>query len=1351
MKCSTVNKLCAFQLFSPHIFRHPSKSIQSNSTGIVGRKRHPISKGGRIAKTFTSEKELRDAISTCCKSKAAKKGEVKKARPPKKSSKTAQKGVQFSPASEHESEDESSGNESDDEEVNVEDEIKTESKKQGNASNTKVKVVTVKSIKGSQDMQKITVPKKTEPPAKVTPKTVEKEKQPMVITQRKKIESYLQTPKASSSSSDDDSQSKKNSFQSVFEEQVAKLNGSKEKQTVKKRPVSVTNVNKTSSSNSDKGDTEPDIKKRKMVEIPTVSFQDQVIKNAELLENANSNIIVMKQENLKKTSVNYLGTNISPSQSISSIQKSGKDLKDDSTSKAVKSERSLPVKVEAHKDIEQELMQLTQDIISQQSGMSQWLVDNQNNVTKGKSTSLSQQNQLQSQFEFGKNAPNLTFSKLAHQASSSKYKPNLCQGSDMNLQSTINRLSTSLHTKPPIQKQSESNVLLTAQPEAVPVRENLSVDVASNNMEISQTGLSSPVRIIKQGLKSPTLVSKNIVVSPKQARADIKSPQMNMQQHNPNVDVVKIQSPKGTQNIVHVQSALSPMGLNKQTLLVGSNKSPGNTRVSAHASPPSVLNISPGNISQNASSPLLSPPNIVQNTLPSPSLSNVSRSPPMLSPVVPRTNEPVPVNSRPTSTNVGVIQVNPSFSTVNNGTVNSGISLANSLNQANQSFSPISSTSLTSGFRPTVSNMVNNDRSLPVGSANTFITRNSVVNNSNQVINNPLMNINQIATTPMNNFNSSNLGNAAINVMNSSNLGNSTMNMNNVNNHGSVIQTTPVYSTGQMASSQNFQMISNQGMNQTVNSGMLLQQQQPLHAQAAGLALQSNSAINMNRMSSPQIATVANQNFLGQVPLAVTIQGNNTPQVIPQNFVSGNQITTHNGQHMQQGIISHGNQTFLVNIPVVGTHITTTMSTGNVVMPTGTNVTTSLSQGKTQTVGQVLIHDPKTKALRIIPSVLNPNVLRARAVNPGTKQVRFVAVKGPIATQKVSNSTLPLQQSQLLIPAPSVNTTVKSSTSTGVVSVTGSARQPTVSELLKASANQTVASTALSTASIQGEKGKIKPETKVVKPILLPVTPQSNTGIMNTSSLLGGLSSQTVQQSILSTSVMNPGNSEKKSCVLVNPNDLQTLSVNKENVSTDKGALTVKVSTSSSESLTSPKLLSPNKTVQLIPQPIVPISQAFTTSYTSTLPTSDDQPIHNYAMPAQLFEEDSNDAKPPSLEMEAPVLEMEPSLLKLENALSSGVVKNEPEALTKYNEPMGSNVSGQLNVIKTEMDSLPKYPVTTISESSQTFVQTTSYSSFVGTGESKPKRKRQKSGTRETAHKDSADQIHKPKVIKVNF
>lgn len=1383
------------------------KSFQSNSLGIVGRKRHPISKGGKLTKTFSSEKELRDALKTCCKSKKGSMGDSKKAKPPKKSGKTGQKESQFSES--EDSDEESSENESDIE-VDVTKKDRNKSNKGENIG--QIKVVTVKSasqVKPKQIVIQKLDPSKAKP--KSSPKKVEPPKPDPV---KRKIETYLQNPKGSGSEDDDSKAKKKSSFQAVFESVIAK-------QRVvdpQKRSAAATNVRKSSSPVDEKGDnnpvsivlvtSEPDVKKRKISEIPGGSFHSQVAQHADGMRYDNDNKIIMKQENLNQKSVNYLGTNFNPK--LKSVTQnlqcdSENPLTETST---VKSESELPVDlVEKHKDLGQELIQLTHDIISQQSNKSQRFGENGNSVMKSKSTSLSVQVKPESDVkqlvassaEFGKNASSnsLTFSQLALQAETNKYKSSL-GGADMNLQSTINRLSTALHTKAPIQKPSGSSVILAATSEALPFKESLSVDVISAGVvtpvQISPVGMMSPTTVIKQDIKSPLSKTKLSMASPVLARETIKSPNTYVQQKNPNIDIVKIQSPKGTQSIVHVQSSASQMNLNKPPDIVQNVAAPSSVAsiptVSSASTPlssSSSLHTSPPNIVPNMSlSPYKSPPNIVQSMLASPNLSNISASPPLLYPAIPSTatatathaaNVLRQVNARPLATNVGVIQVNQNYSKGSSVCMSNPSVSAVNANRKNPSFSSVVGVNPVSVINSNIGSMTHvSDNNLPVNNMNQVLQSNSVVNTVNQVSADmaPINNVNQINTNNVG-WNNANVANTAINFVNPGNLGNSAVsvvNMNNLSNQNSVIQPPPVYSMDQVVNSQNLQMISNnQGLNRTVNSGVvqtvnsgMIVQQPPLHVQAAAHSLVHTSNNVMNRISSPQLVPLTNQNFLGQVPVAMTLQGNTSNQVMQQSFVTGSQqIAGNNGQYMQQRLVSNGNQTFLVNLPVAGTHITTTTSMGNVEMPTSNAVTASLPQGRTQqVVGRFLIQDPKTKTLKIVPQVINPNILKT--VNPNAKQVKLT-LKSSISNPVVSgapNAAVAPHQSQLLLPLPSGNTVAKTKANLKFVPGTLINRSPSVSELLKASARQTVAATALSTASIQGLKSIDRvaastntPAVKLIaKPVLanVPVTP-SNSGTVNTQNLGILQTSQSVMRSDISNSSTFSAISETQSGLSVSSNSYVTgLNVNEQTANREIGTLNIDIKTSSEKTwgplISPPNISSADKTLHLVPQPVVPISQTFSNSYTSTLPTTtDDQPIHNYAMPAQLFEEDSNDAKPPNLEMEAPTLEIEAPILKLENELDiMGGIKGEPDSLSNYS--LGSSTVNQMSSFNPEMEALPNYSVATVSDSSQTLVQKTSYSTFVGTGEIKPKRKRQKFGTRET-NKDGQNQAQKQKVAKV--
>lgn len=1307
------------------------KSLQSNISGIHGRKRHPISKGGKIAKTFSSEKELHNALSSCKKSKGDKKGESKKAKPVKKAGKKGQKGVKYSQESESE---ESSEGEHESYIVVVEDYSDRD------VSVAEVKDITLNTTTESEVKPKQIMIQKVEPntvTSKLKPKlpqTKEEESKPELP--RHKIEAYLQNTRGSGSESDDSLAKKNSSFQAVFESVVAKQ--VEVKKSPRKRTSTGTNGGNSSpvDERGDHAETEPetksetDIKKRKTNESPNVSFPNQAVEHAKTFLNPSAdNVIVVNPENLHQKSVSYLGTNVT-----TGVKSEPQTF---SSTATVKTESNLPVDiVERHKDLGQELIQLTHDIISQQSNKNQRFGETGSNVLKSKSTSLGQQ--FTNTTEFGKNASSnsLTFSQLAQQANTSKYKQ-VVGGSDMNLQSTINRLSTALNAKVPVQKPTGGNVLLAATSEVLQAREGLSVDVTSTGMASPVQEMRSPIRIGRQEMKSPT---RPVQTTIPQTRDVMKSPNIPGQQVNPNLDIIKIQSPKGTQNIVHLHSSLpKPLPANVQTISTTSPAATSVVNISPSVSVPLSLNTSP-NILQNISaSPQLtptsskSPPNIVHLQQQSPSLSSIPGSPPILSPAVPAAvgvtygknvqlkviSKPAPMATNatvthhqkltPAASNVGVIQVNQNYSrATSEAQSNGGVGVV-STNLGISAFSPVTvkNDNQVSVLNTHIGSISN---TLPVNTVNQYVQ-----SSQNPLINTvTLGNVDHFNTNVVG-WNSANVANNGMNVMNPTNLNSSAvnvMNMNNMNNQSSVIQATPLYSMGQVVNPQNVQLISNnQGINQTMNSRMLLGQPAlPLHAQAAQHSLTQPSNNVVNRLTNPQIVTIANQNqnYLGQVPVAMTVQGGHTSQVVQQSFMTGNQQSLSTaGQPMQQRVITNGNQTFLVNLPVVGTHITTITSTGNVVLPTSTSVTSSLPQGKSQqVVGQFLVQDPKTKGFKIVPKVINSNTMKATPGSP------------PIVNPENLKTTKCL--SQVLIPVQGGNS---GGTNKGGHKMLTFANSPSVSDLLKASANQSSTVPVSSTVSVPVSTGMLgNTSVKLItQPVLTNVPASVNTsGTFNTQCI-------GVVQSLVQTETANSSSSsvnmglQGSSYTQSGGNIYQSEQVCSREAGSQNLDIKPNISEMAVGSLQSlPTVSSPvNKGLQLVPQSIVSVSQAMSNSYTSTLPTTtDDQPIHNYAMPAQLFEEDSNDAKPPYLEMEAPSLELEAPSLEIE----APILKQEQE-----NE----------FCIKTEPDikSEPDYTSAIVGGSSKTQAQTSSCSS-----ENKTKRKRQKSGARDKDAKSQTEQ-----------
>ena len=1427
---STQDSIHQYQCDNPvvYCFSETKKSLQSNISGIHGRKRHPITKGGKITKTFASETELQEALSSQCKKqKLEAKAETKKGKAGKKTGKKGQKGVEY--VQESESEESSEGEHESSETIAVSD------------SKKGVKVITVKvSSSDTQARSKQAVQPKVEKP-KQTPKI--KEEEVKTETPRHKIEAYLKNTRGSGSESDD-STTKKNSFQAVFESVIAKQVETK-KNTKKRLATGPKSLD-------EKGDNlTTDIKRRKSNEDAIVSvengafqIQDEALKHSEKFRTMSPSMWnEMKPENVKQKTIKYLGTEINTS--VLSDPQQKYELEDPIPKPTMKFETKVPEELaEKHKDLGDELIQLTHDIISQQSGK-QRFGEMGSNILKPLASSFGHQD-LIGVPEFGKNAlsSSMSFSQLAQQASSGKQKLGI-GGADMNLQSTINRLSTVLSSKATIQNPASSAIVFPATAERVPPEDSLSVDVTgaevqSPTQQRSPRTMRSP-RAAKQDKKSPGR-PKQSATSPKRepTRSTITQPKQSTSTQD--MDVVKIQSPKGVQSIVHVQSSIPQANQKKPPDIAHQSSSkttstPSTVTIPSTLSTPLSLNMSPTVVQTVSASPqttpnsFKSPPNIVQSTLPSPSVSSIPGSPPSLSPAVTPTlgvtsdatqqaaSKPSPVApstgvirvnqnySRATtvvqsSPSISVVRTNPGISAFTPVTAKSSgnqVSLVNTnvgslsnthpvntvkqLVQNSQSVSSVNQVNVA----PTV-NAVNVGQSMNVRTTVNPINVGTAINQLNigTTVNpvnmgtqlNPLNvgTMNQVnvgaALNPMNvgtQLNQVNVGtalnrvnvgttlissnvnpisgnvNTGVNVLNTANLNNaaaSVVNINSVNNQSNLagIPATPVLTMNQVINPQTIhpqtvqvnpqtvqvnpqtvqvnpqtvQMIStNQGLNQNVNSGMLIGQPStlPIHAQVAQHHVQQS-------VTRPQVVTLANQNqnFLGQVPVALTLQGGNTTQVVQQTstVAGGQQVLSNTGQAMQPRVIVSGNQTFLVNLPVAGSHITTTTSTGNVVLPTSTAVTASLPQGKPQqVVGQFLIQDPKTKSYKLVSQLINPSaakaasqVLKPQVVKAGGKQVTLL----PVGDQKV-------------------------------VAV-AAGRSPSVSELLKASVKQNVAGTVL--ASTTSPKGT--PAVKLLaKPVHtnVPVSNQNNVGTLRPVNV--GMVPSKVHPGIgdVNSALVNAGtHSAVKTELTGMQNDVKTeLMVTKKEETVDsKGDSHHIVPGAVSHP---PKVSSPDqKPLQLVPQPIVPISQTFSNvavsklnSYTSTLPTTtDDQPIHNYAMPAQLFEEDSNDAKPPCLEMEAPTLEIEAPVLKLENELAKSEpdIKSEPDVLSIS---VGNSAS--------ETDTLPKYTPMSFGEDVQTVVQMTSYSSFVGTGETKPKKKRQKSGGRDT--KEQTEQ----KVAKV--
>lgn len=182
------------------------------------------------------------------------------------------------------------------------------------------------------------------------------------------------------------------------------------------------------------------------------------------------------------------------------------------------------------------------------------------------------------------------------------------------------------------------------------------------------------------------------------------------------------------------------------------------------------------------------------------------------------------------------------------------------------------------------------------------------------------------------------------------------------------------------------------------------------------------------------------------------------------------------------------------------------------------------------------------------------------------------------------------------------------------------------------------------------------------------------------------------------------------------------------------------------ESTPPPPLQSPSK-LQLIPQPIVPISQTFTSRLSiSTNSLCSDPSTYTCTMPQHLFDgEDSDDNKPPTLEMEPPMLEMEAPILRLETEGDVASIKSDPDSLSNHSLAL---LPMSMSSAKSEQE-LPVYPMSSSGlEVTQTVIQTTSYNSFTGTGKGGRRRKAKTEGTKEnkrTSLTDTEDEAeHSP-------
>lgn len=945
-----------------------------------------------------------------------------------------------------------------------------------------------------------------------------------------------------------------------------------------------------------KHQTDEFLQKYKKEKSPTVKAD--VIK-LDILENSKKEA----NPSTSNTEHNYMSKKKMAAQNLSGQKTSEYNIKEDTFPHDL---------VEKHKDLGQELIQLTHDIIQQQSSKTHKYLDQSSNglfnfkPTSDTSTNhdiVSEHNMYSAPVfgetvssklmdsinnpsnpmyckEFGKHSATSTldFSQLANQAD---------QHSDMNLLFTIHKLSSSLKGQP--------NTELVQETVSEPVmgtqvkQGNLTVDVnIAENGKKYQNDLKSPtiLRSCNSSMKS-SVPKKSPRVSPTQATycqqtspvptttrispIQTKIPQLASNWTTPTTSLVRIQSPNGIQRQVKVQSQ-------------------------QYSSPPRL---------SSAESQLLS-----QNT--SPSL----KSPPVLSPVV-----STPTMSLPSSQSLMHNTMNPDVNVqpCSVATYNAIQSSTVPYNQQIEQRQIMNSQGI--GMMP------NRQKFMPV--VNSTQNQTTIQSVSGHVLN---------------------AGQILHPVMLRQQLGN-------------LLQT---HSFGGSPSA----VLRHQGVQQTQSSG-------------------TQSTVG-TVITNPQLVTMANQ---GLVQL-------------------GMQGVTSSQANVQPRIVRNGNQTFLLNIPVMGP-TTSSISCSVVQVPACNSlVTAALSQGKQNNDVGEIVQQPQTSMLNNLTAA--PVFLVAESSGKGMSTVAGLKTDpdGPqnivlnktvddVSGETKSNSEISPQLNKIIPKVENVRVSVPSSAiSPGVVSTS---------------------ETFLNT---QGHKSML------LNGYLVPTTGAvvNGTDIMNSNKaqvlVANGIAN--VKETIVDTKQIkytaasveeNSSRDDSSSMDTYSP----FLMESKSDVSLHSKSLSVSPP---------PRLQSPNKLMQLVPQPIVPISQTFTSTLSHMKPLFSDSSFYNGAIPSQLLDgEEYEDVKPPILEMEPPMLEMEAPILKLEAGADSVSVKSEPDTLsTLSNSSIGSNSMNISTSLRSDLDGMPVYPMTGNGlDPSLTIIQTTSYNAFSGQGKQPSGRKRRKS------------------------
>ncbi|XP_060556454.1 uncharacterized protein LOC132717074 isoform X2 [Ruditapes philippinarum] len=860
--------------------------------------------------------------------------------------------------------------------------------------------------------------------------------------------------------------------------------------------------------------------------------------------------------------------------------------------------------VEKHKDLGQELIQLTHDIIQQQSTKSHKYLDHSSKglfntkTTSDLNSNCTASNQpsvyptqlfgetvssklMQSVNnpsnpmyckEFGKNSASssLDFSQLASQVDNSK---TVKQGdhTDMNLLFTIHKLSSALQSQPKSDVQKSVQQQLQHAPGSQGNCSSLTVDVnLANNSKKLPHEVKSPA-ILRSGCtsmkspgrqKSPSSFAVQggyqqmspVQMSNRISNVPLMTTRMSPQGRSSNSSIVRIQSPTGTQHHVQLQGQ-------------------------QHKSPPRLSSIQ-------------SP---VQKQVISPSL----KSPPVLSQVV---------NTSSMSS--------------------SHTQVHNSLHQA-----------LNTQHTPSVS-LYSSGQNPASSSLNHHVEQGQIVNSQGiRMISNGQKLIPLPTATQTQNVTQA--------------VGGQVLSMGQMVN--------PLLVRQQFSSQIQAQTVAN-------NQGMLLR---PQVVQQSLTGSSVNQTQVRNVITSPQLVAMANQ---GLVQLGMA-------------NVTGNPVNA----NVQSRIVTHGNQTFLLNIPVMRS--TTSDISGSVVQtPAGNSPVTAISsQGKQNQVGQIMLQSQTT--------VSNSNLNTAAPlllVNNSTGRC-FTSAKA------LKNETLPNK------------TEIINHTKSNVLMT------PIVSNSVA------VSNTLMTISSSVSPRNVVTQNSLLVSNSDMGLRSIYNTDTDNSNKQRNGkdklLLTRNVNGNLIKEEVIDVKDLKYSAvCVEVNSNSDEKyspfLKEAKSDVSLHRQSLSVSPP---------PRLQSPNKIMQLVPQPIVPISQTFASTMSNMKPLFSDPSLYSGAIPSQLLDgEESEDVKPPILEMEAPMLEMEAPILKLESEGDSVSVKSEPDTLSNYS--VGSNSMSLSSSFRSDLDGMPVYPMTSNGlEPSSTIIQTTSYNAFSGQGRQVENRKRRKS------------------------